>query len=89
MAAARFLVDEQNFGTAVRNNAGPLGLVNSGRGDVLGVVRDLWSPRPLSGLELGPLDPVNQEPVTQAAAPQGCAIALLAWGELARGGLGR
>ena len=56
---------------------------------MLGVVRDLWSPRPLSGLELGPLDPVNQEPVAQAAAPPGCAVALLAWGELARGGLGR
>src|SRR5215218_3918471 len=88
-AAARFLVDEQNFGTAARNNAGPLGLVNSGRGDMLGVVRDLWSPRPLRGLELGPLDPGSQEPVTQAAAPAGCAVAFLAWGWLARGGLGR
>jgi hypothetical protein len=56
---------------------------------MLGVVRDLWSPRPLRGLELGPLDPVNQEPVAQAAAPPGCAVALVARGELARGGLGR
>jgi hypothetical protein len=56
---------------------------------MLGVVRDLWSPRPLRGLELGPLDPVNQEPVAQAAAPAGCAVAFLAWGELARAGLGR
>jgi hypothetical protein len=56
---------------------------------VLGVVRDLWSPRPLSGLELGPLDPGSQEPVAQAAAPPGCAVALVAWGWLARGGLGR
>jgi hypothetical protein len=55
---------------------------------VLGVVRDLWSPRPVSGLELGPLDPVNQEPVAQAAAAPGYAAALLAWGQLARGGLG-
>jgi hypothetical protein len=56
---------------------------------VLGVVRDLWSPRPVSGLELGPLDQGSQEPVAQATAPPGWAAAFLAWGELARGGLGR
>jgi hypothetical protein len=57
---------------------------------VRGVVRDLRSPRPLSGLELGPLDQGSFEgPVAQAAAPPGCEVALVAWGELARAGLGR
>jgi hypothetical protein len=57
---------------------------------VLGIVRDLWSPRPVRGLELGPRDQISDEgPVAQAAAPPGCAVASLAWGELARAGLGR
>jgi hypothetical protein len=57
---------------------------------VLGIVRDLRSPRPLSGLEFGPPDQGSFEgPVAQAVAPPGCAVALLAWGELARAGLGR
>jgi hypothetical protein len=57
---------------------------------VLGIVRDLWSPRPVRGLELGPRDQISDEgPVAQAAAPPGCAVAFLAWGELARAGLGR
>ena len=67
-----------------------MGLVNSGTADVLGIVGDLRSPRPLSGLELGPLDQGSEEgPVVQAAATPGCAVAFLAWGELARAGLGR
>jgi hypothetical protein len=57
---------------------------------VLGIVGDLRSPRPLSGLELGPLDQGSEEgPVAQAAAPPGCAVAFLAWEELARAGRGR
>jgi hypothetical protein len=57
---------------------------------VRGVVRDLRSPRSVSGLELGPLDPVSDEGRgAQAAATPGCAVAFLAWGELARAGLGR
>jgi hypothetical protein len=64
--------------------------VNPGRNDVRGVVRDLRSPRSVSGLELGPLDPVSDEGRgAQAAATLGCAVAFLAWGELARAGLGR
>jgi hypothetical protein len=56
---------------------------------VLGIVRDLRSPRPVRGLELGPLVQISFEgPVAQAAAPPGCAVAFLAWGELARAGLG-
>jgi hypothetical protein len=54
------------------------------------VVRDLRSPRPLSGLELGPPDQGSFEgPVAQAAAAPGCAVAFLARGYLARAGLGR
>jgi hypothetical protein len=57
---------------------------------VLGIVGDLRSPRPVRGLELGPQDQVSEEgPVAQAAAPPGCAVAFVAWGELARAGLGR
>jgi hypothetical protein len=48
---------------------------------VRGVVRDLRSPRPVSDLELGPLDQVSDEgPGAQAAATPGCAVAFLAWG---------
>jgi hypothetical protein len=57
---------------------------------VLGIVRDLRSPRPVRGLELDPPDQSSEEgPVAQAAAPPDCAVALSAWGELARAGLGR
>jgi hypothetical protein len=56
---------------------------------VLGVVRAPRAPRPLSGLELGLLDQGSQEPAAQAAAPPGCAVALVAWGDLARADLGR
>jgi hypothetical protein len=55
------------------------------------VARDLRSPRPLSGLELGPPDQGSFEgPVARAAASPGCAaVAFLARGYLARAGLGR
>jgi hypothetical protein len=57
---------------------------------VHGIVRDLRSPGPVSDLEVGPLDQISWEgPVAPAAAPPGCAVALLAWGQLARAGLGR
>lgn len=57
---------------------------------MLGIVGALQSPRRMSGLELGPLDQTSFEgPVAQVAAPPGCAVAFLAWGELARAGLGR
>jgi hypothetical protein len=46
-------------------------------------------PRTLSRLELGPLDQSSSEPLARAAATPGCAVALLAWGCLARAGLGR
>jgi hypothetical protein len=57
---------------------------------MLGIVGALQSPRHMSGLELGPLDQTSfKGPVAQVAAPPGCAVAFLAWGELARAGLGR
>jgi hypothetical protein len=74
---------EQDLGTSVRNSAIPLGFANSGWDDVLGVVCNLHSPRLVSGLQLGP------QPVAQAAAIPGCAVALMAWGSLARAGRGR
>jgi hypothetical protein len=80
---------EQDFGTAVRNSAVPLGLVNSRRDDVRGVVRDPRFPRTLSSLELGPLDQSSEQPVAQAAAAPACAVALVAGGYLARAGRGR
>jgi hypothetical protein len=58
---------------------------------VLGVVvGDLRSLRPLSGLELGPLEHRSDEDlVARTAGIPGCAVARLAWGHLARDGLGR
>jgi hypothetical protein len=63
--------------------------VNSETGDVRGVVGALQSLRPVSSLQLGLLDQISEQPVAQAAAAPGCAVAFLAWGELARAGLGR
>jgi hypothetical protein len=60
-SSARFLVLEQDFHTAVRNSASPLGCVNSARADVRGVVRDPSSARPFGGLELGALEQVSDE----------------------------
>ncbi len=84
----RILIGTQDFGTTVSNSAIPLELVNSRRDACSGRARPRF-PRTLSGLELGPLDQSSEEPVAQAAATPGCAVALLAWGYLARDGAGR
>ena len=54
-----------------------------------GVVRALQSLRPVSGLQLGLLDQGSAEPLAQAAAAPGWAVALMAGGSLARAGRGR
>ncbi len=54
------------------------------------VVGDLRSLRPLSALELGPLEHLSDEDlVARTAALPGCAVARLAWDHLARDGFGR
>jgi hypothetical protein len=66
--ASRHGPPQPGFPQGCQTQCSLFGIRELGRADVGGVVRDLRSPRPFSGLELGPLEQVSDEgPVAQAA----------------------